>query len=198
MRMKNFLCVLLLIWGCKSERSTEDSANLGTDTAMQSISQAKEPDSLVRSAQEDLSGKSFQFENDDIGGYPFMKDFESMLGSIRTARVLKKPFRNVQDTTQTDTLMTVNFGTSSIEYYKMQADARGFIIGASIESNDVELKKGIRIGMSDRDFFALFDELNGKEKLSSVMISTLEGLNQTEFVFLNGKLSAVRYQSYFD
>jgi hypothetical protein len=193
--MKNFLCVLLLIWGCKSERPREVSATFETDSA---TGPTQEAGAVVSDAQEDVSGRSFQFENDDVGGYPFTKDFESMLRSMHQFRIVKKPFRNVQDTTRTDTLVTVNFGTSSIDYYKMQADARGFIIGALIESNDVQLKKGIRIGMSEREFFALFHELKGKVNLNSVMISTLEGLNQTEFVFLNGKLSTVRYQSYFD
>ena len=194
--MKTLLCILFLICGCKAETSRDDSADLAGDTTTEltaQVLQAQEP-----SKAEDVSGCSFQFENDDIGGYPFMKDFESMLGSIRGFRMLKKPFRNVQDTTHTDTLMTVNFGTSSIEYYKLQADAKGFIIGATIESNDVQLKKGIRIGMSDRDFYGLFEELKGKANLNSIMVSTLEGLNQTEFVFVNGKLSSVRYQSYFD
>jgi hypothetical protein len=196
--MKNFLCVLLLIWGCKSERSAEELSTPGTDTAMEALSHTQEVETPETFTEVDVIGQRFQFENDDIGGYPFTKDFESMVRSIRESRILKKPFRNVQDTTQTDTLMTVNFGTSSIEYYKVQADARGFIIGASIESNDVELKNGIRIGMTDREFFALFDELKGKSDLHSVMISTPEGLNQTEFVFIDGKLSTVRYQSYFD
>jgi hypothetical protein len=194
--MKTLLCILVLICGCKAQTSRDDFADVGTDTTRELTTQV--PEAQESASAEDVSEGSLQFENDDIGGYPFMKDFESMLGSIRGFRILKKPFRNVQDTTQTDTLMTVNFGTSSIEYYKLQADAKGFIIGATIESNDVQLKKGIRIGMSDRDFSGLFDELKGKANLNSIVVSTLEGLNQTEFVFVNGKLSSVRYQSYFD
>ena len=78
------------------------------------------------------------------------------------------------------------------------ADGSGFILEASIESNELIFKRGIRVGMSQSDFVSLFEELKGKENLNTVIISTMEGLNQSVFLFDNGKLSTVKYESYFD
>lgn len=192
--MKHVLCILILICGCKHESTTQTSGTADSTTA--SVIQADEP----RQQKPSAGGAevSFQFEDDDIGGSPFVKDFDAIMRSLHDFSIAKRVFRNPQDSTRTDTLLTVTFGESSIDYYKLQSGGRGFIIGATIASNDVEFKKGIRIGMNDTDFFAMFAELKGKTDLGTVVISTLEGLNQTEFEFVGGKLSAVRYQSYFD
>jgi hypothetical protein len=165
---------------------------------MEPVTEIYEP--IAESDAGNLPGENeiFQFENDDIGSDPFAKDFEAMVSAIRGMQVEKKPFRNLHDSTKTDTLVIVSFGPSVIEYYKVQSNNSGFILEANIQSKDIEFKKGIRIGMSRKDFFALFEELEGKPDLRSVIISTMEGLNQTEFIFTNDELSTVNYQSYFD
>ncbi len=196
--MKILLCILLLIIGCKSETVSDKPETVNADTATYTATETQEPVEEEKPDRELLPGGIFQFEDDDIGEYPFLKDFEPMLASIGNFEILKKTVRNMQDSTQTDTLITVNFGKSAIEYYKMQAGASGFITGATIESNAVEFKKGIKVGMGLDEFVSLFGELEGKENLHSVIISTLEGLSQTEFVFVNNRLSTIKYQSYFD
>ena len=196
--MKNFSFILLLIIGCKPETTREQSNSSAFDSANVATTETAEPAQDQYAGQQLEANGVYQFENEDIGAYPFVKDFEPMLNSIGEYEIAKTPVRNVQDSLQTDTLIQVTFGKSAIEYYKIQASSTGFITGATIGSNEVELKKGIKIGMSLEEFVAAFAELKGQGDLHSVIISTEEGLNQTEFVFVNNRLSAVKYQSYFD
>ena len=194
--MKYTLCILLLMCGCKSEPPTENAKADVQDTTSEAVTEIYEP---VDEQESDVTSKgTFQLENDDIGGYPFEHDFNTLLMSLGDAEITKKPVRNIHDSTRTDTLVRVNFGRSTIEYYKVQADGSSLILEASIQSNQVSFKKGIRIGMSSNDFIALFEELQGMDDLNTVIISTMEGLNQSVFLFENQKLSNVRYESYFD
>lgn len=196
--MKYTLCMLLLISGCKPETTTESSDAVQTDTAAEAVPEIYDPIDGGPASEVTIAGGTFQLENDDIGGYPFEQDFETMLRSLDQAEIIKKPFQNIHDSTKTDTLIRVNFGPSAIEYYKIQADGSGFILEANIQSNELAFKKGIKIGMSQSDFFSLFEELQGKENLNTVIISTMEGLDQSVFIFDDGKLSTVKYESYFD
>lgn len=195
--MKYTLCILLLIGGCKPETTSEHTATVAEDSTasapgvFEPIEQTNKPDAGV------IAG-TYQIENDEIGGYPFEQDFDAMVKSLQKLDITRQPVRNVHDSTKTDTLVRVNFGPSAIEYYKIQADGSGFILEANIRSNEVTFKKGIRIGMSLNEFVLLFEELKGKENLETVIISTMEGLNQAVFSFDNDKLSSVRYESYFD
>lgn len=196
--MKNFLFILLLIIGCKPETASDHSEGTASDTANAATTEAAESVREPYADQQPGADGFYQFGNEDIGAYPFAKDFELMLGSIGKYAITKTPVRNVQDSAQTDTLIRVTFGESDIEYYKIQASSTGFITGATIASNEVELKSGIKIGMSLKEFVSIFAELKGQDNLHSVVISTEEGLNQTEFVFVDNRLSTIKYQSYFD
>ncbi|HEX8041166.1 MAG TPA: hypothetical protein VF490_18590 [Chryseosolibacter sp.] len=198
--MKKFLFILLLIIGCKPETTSDNSNIAALDSANVDVAatEAAEPAGELDAGRQLEANGVYQFENEDIGAYPFVKDFEPMLSAIGEYKIAKTPVRNVQDSAQTDTLIKVTFGRSAIEYYKIQASSTGFITGATIGSNEVELKMGIKIGMSLEEFVSIFAELKGQGALRSVIISTEEGLNQTEFVFVNNRLSAVKYQSYFD
>lgn len=195
--MKYVLCLLVVVSACSKETKTENAVVL--DTASNTpVTEVYEPIESENADAVTAGSDIFQFENDDVGGDPFAKDFESMLASLARFDIEKKPFQNLHDSTRTDTLMIVRFGPSAIEYYKVQSNNSGFVLEANIRSGDIELKKGIRIGMTRKQFFSLFEELDGKPDLKSVIISTMEGLNQTEFLFAGDTLSAVKYQSYFD
>jgi len=196
--MKYTLWILLLISGCKSETTSENTEGIKSDSSHEPVSELYEPIDDGSANEVTVGSEIFQFENDEIGAYPFEEDFDRMVVSLKGAEIHKKPVQNLHDSTRTDTLVTVSFGPSVIEYYKVQADGSGFILETSIQSDDVKFKKGIRIGMSRTEFFSLFEELEGKPDLKSVLISTMEGLSQSEFVFVNDTLSTVRYQSYFD
>ena len=191
--MKIFLLCLVVLMACKSgnqkELSEDTSGAVYSDTL--NSQSGSEETSFV-----DDQGSAIEFVNDEIGGNPFNGDLPSILTSIGNYDVLKKSFQNLHDSTLMDTLMTFNFGPSMIEYF--QGNNNGFIISANIESDKVEFKKGIRIGMGETEFNSMFDELSGRKNLQMVTISTLEGLAYTEFLFANRKLAAIKYQSYFD
>ncbi|MEX1239330.1 MAG: hypothetical protein WEB30_06420 [Cyclobacteriaceae bacterium] len=201
--MKYTLCILLFVSGCRSETTTESSETVSAETAkadttgMEPVNEIFEPIDAGAVNEISVGNEIFQFENDEIGGDPFLEDFQAMTASARF-EIEKKPFRNLHDSTQTDTLLIARLGPSVIEYYKIQSNNSGFILEADIQSRSIDLKKGIRIGMTRKEFFSLFEELQGQPDLKSVMISTMEGLNQTEFLFPNDTLSRVKYQSYFD
>lgn len=191
--MRKLIFLLLLLAGCKSEQTSDlpsDSVAVQGD----SVAATTEDDQPITPAYE--SGGAYEFVNDEVGGNPFKEDFETMLRSVGKYDVLKKPFQNLHDSTKMDTLMTFNFGMSAIEYFR--GDVNGFIISADIQSDRVQFKKGIVVGMDQKDFNSLFKELKPEDTFSAVTVTTTEGLAYTDFLFANGKLTAVKYQSYFD
>jgi hypothetical protein len=183
------LYILILLVACKPEQSRKGSDEATgqnpTDTA-----QAPEP----RLAG-DEGAAAFEFVNDEIGGDPFRTDLRIFLPSIGEYDVVKQSFQNLHDSTKTDTIMTIRFGSSVIEYF--QGQQNGFIISAEIRSPEVPFKKGIAIGMDQEKFRSLFPELRDVDP-TTVTITTLEGLANTEFLFADRKLVSVRHQSYFD
>ncbi|MEX2235541.1 MAG: hypothetical protein WD824_25505 [Cyclobacteriaceae bacterium] len=200
-RIKHALFIILLITGCKSDSTSETAYDSVAAISTDSVTEA---DLLYEGAPEqntivNADGKlEFEFVNEEIGADPFIEDFRSILASIGEYKIAKKPIANLHDSTLTDTLMTVNFGKSTMEYYRPQSSQNGLLISADIHSDKVEFKKGIRIGMTLEEFSSLFEELRGKENLSLVRISTFEGLTNSEYLFVNNKLTSVKFATYFD
>jgi hypothetical protein len=192
--MRKLIFVLLLISGCKSEHTSDVSSDSLALRQGDSATTTANNDDVITPTYE--SGGAFEFVNDEVGGDPFEEDFETMMRSVGKYDVLKKPFQNLHDSTKMDTLMTFNFGMSAIEYFR--GETSGFIISADIQSDRVQFKKGIVVGMDQKDFNALFDELKAEDTFSAVTITTTEGLAYSDFLFANGKLTTIKYQSYFD
>jgi|SRR5690349_6121550 len=192
--MRKLILLLLVLAGCKSEHSSDLSGDSVAVMQGDSVAATADGDEPITPTYE--SGGAFEFVNDEVGGDPFKEDFETMLRSVGKYDVIKKPFQNLHDSTKMDTLMTFNFGMSAIEYFR--GDVNGFIISADIQSDRVQFKKGIVVGMDQKAFNALFEELKPEDTFTAVTISTTEGLAYTDFLFANGKLTAVKYQSYFD
>src|SRR5688572_12836338 len=111
--MKYTLCLLFLIGGCKSRTTTESADVVQADTTTEAVVEIYEPIDKTPAEDVTTSGETFQLENDDIGGYPFEQDFETMLASLEHAEIVKKPFQNMHDSTKTDTLVKVSFGRSA-------------------------------------------------------------------------------------
>jgi hypothetical protein len=198
-RVGSALLIIYLIIGCRPENASDkvqDSiANIQRDTATET-GQSEDNTTPENFIVDD--GENVEFVNEEIGSDPFTKDFRSILASIGKYEVDKKPVRNLHDSTQTDTLFTVKFGKSVMEYYQVRSNDNGLLIMADIQSDKVDFKKGIKIGMSATEFSSLFGELNDRRNLSSVTISTLEGLTKVDFLFSNDTLTSVNLQSYFD
>jgi hypothetical protein len=193
--MKNSLFIILIFAACGSEHTRESSgdstAHVYTDSVTLAGNDAVSENSLT------VKGEgNFEFVNDEIGGDPFAKDLQSVLASMHVSSIDKKPVRNLHDSTVTDTLVIVHFGESMMEYY--QTNQNAFIITASIKSPQIAFKKGIAIGMTEREFIQRFEELRQVENLNFVTISTFEGLGYSEFLFSGDTLSSMTYQSYFD
>lgn len=192
--MKNFFLFLILFTACKAENQQDLTQNSPGELAQDSLNTLNS--GLEEVEQVDNQGGNIEFVNDEMGGNPFTGDLPEILASIGKYDIFKKTFKNLHDSTAIDTLMTINFGTSAIEYF--QGATTGFIITADIESDKVEFKRGIRIGMPEAEFNALFEELKDQENLQTVTISTMEGLAYTEFLFSKRTLTTIKYQSYFD
>jgi hypothetical protein len=80
--MKYTLCLLLLISGCKSETTTENSDVVQTDTTAETVAEIYEPIDKTPAAEVTTADETFRLENDDRGGYPFEQDFETTLAFI--------------------------------------------------------------------------------------------------------------------
>ena len=200
-KIKPALFIILVIVGCRSDNTRETGYDSAAAISSDSVTEADllYADAPGQNVSVNADGKlEIEFVDEEIGADPFTKDFRSILASIGDYKIDKKPITNLHDTTLTDTLMTVSFGKSMMEYYRPQSTENGLLIMADIHSDRVEFKKGIRIGMMEPEFVSLFEELSGKENLNLVRISTFEGLTITEYLFENNKLTSVKFATYFD
>ncbi|MEJ8756096.1 hypothetical protein WG947_03750 [Pontibacter sp. H259] len=101
----------------------------------------------------------------------------------------------------TDTIYTIRFGDSMLEFYAPTQSGKLLLQVADIRNNSMVLRNNLRVGMPQ-------EELTGKLKAQNVILqqspekivaSTKDGAPVTLYFFLkNGKVSRILYEGYVD
>lgn len=99
-------------------------------------------------------------------------------------------FRNVVNSAQPDTIYRYYRGKTKILFYKpVRLEAR--IVGGTIRKPEVELRNGIRVGLSRKEFFWRFTDWAYDESDSLTIESPVIGCTVT-FIFKRDKINEIQ------
>lgn len=103
----------------------------------------------------------------------------------------------------TDTIFTIRFGRSMMEFYAPSQSGELLLQVADIQANDITLRNNLRVGMSEAE---LLNRLKGQgddmiitHGGDRILASVREGAPASLLFHLrNGKVSRIRYEGYVD
>ncbi|MFD3002522.1 hypothetical protein ACFS7Z_19275 [Pontibacter toksunensis] len=103
----------------------------------------------------------------------------------------------------TDTIFTIRFGSSMIEFYAPSQSGELLLQVADIQSRDIILRDNLRVGMGQTELLnklkATSKDLIITQSNNQIVASNHEGAPTSLHFFLkNGKVSRIRYEGYVD
>ncbi|ALI98621.1 hypothetical protein [Rufibacter tibetensis] len=136
---------------------------------------------------------------------PFLPVAEPVLKhyteQVRTAcKIVKDTVTNLHNARYIDTLVMLNFDSSTVELYYPIYTKRFLLSYADIKSPNLALKNGIKVGMSRQD---LLEKLQGyklfiKEQKNVIEVCDWERNSWLRFNLSKGKISGIQYEGYID
>ncbi|RDV14631.1 hypothetical protein DXT99_13250 [Pontibacter diazotrophicus] len=103
----------------------------------------------------------------------------------------------------TDTIFTLRFGNSMMEFYAPSQSGELLLQVADIQSPDITLRDNLRVGMSQSELLnklkAQGQELDITQSNNEIIASNHEGAPMSlHFHLKNGKVNRIRYEGYVD
>jgi len=195
--MKKFLSILLILVACKSEKVSDSETR---DSRSTEAVNAETQDEITSEDSESAIDSGARVIDNNFAYHPFENEFEGILNEVGDYELEKEPFKNIHMDDQVDTILHIRFDDSSIDYYKETTQTEGIILTADIKSSRVTFKKGIKIGMSQQALLELFEDqnLDLSENIDRILVEDEEQFNSVELIFIDRKLSQVKYTGYFD
>ena len=114
------------------------------------------------------------------------------------------PIENLHQSDVTDTLYTIRFGNSIMEFYAPTQSGELLLQVADIKSSAITLRNNLRVGMSQAELMGSLKGRNSQQLLitqtpAEIVAANREGAPATLHFFLkNGKVSRIRYEGYVD
>ncbi|MBF9252328.1 hypothetical protein I2I11_03395 [Pontibacter sp. 172403-2] len=114
------------------------------------------------------------------------------------------PIENLHQSDVTDTLYTIRFGNSMMEFYAPAQSGELLLQVADIKSNAITLRNNLRVGMSQAELMGSLKRQKDQQLLitqtpAEIVAANREGAPVTLRFFLkNGKVSRIRYEGYVD
>ena len=103
----------------------------------------------------------------------------------------------------TDTVFTIRFGNSMMEFYAPSQTGELLLQVADIQSSDITLRNNLRVGMGEAELLNRLktqgDELVITQSSDRIVASVREGAPASlHFHLKNNKVSRIRYEGYVD
>ncbi|MCC9135647.1 hypothetical protein ACFSKU_12940 [Pontibacter silvestris] len=111
------------------------------------------------------------------------------------------PIENRHRSSVTDTIYTIRFGSSLIEFYAPSQTGQLLIQVADIQNNSIVLRNNMRVGMSHAELLGKLrtQEIVVTQNPNEVIASNKDGApTSLRFFLKNGKVSRIRYDGYVD
>ena len=113
------------------------------------------------------------------------------------------PIENRHRTSITDTVFTIRFGNSMMEFYAPSQTGDLLLQTADIRNSDITLRNNMRVGMSQAELMsklkAFGKEIKVIQNQNKIVASSHEGAPTVLHFFLkNGKVSRILYEGYVD
>lgn len=114
-----------------------------------------------------------------------------------------EPIENRHRSSVTDTVYTIRFGNSMMEFYAPTQSGDLYLQVADIRSNDITLRNNMQVGMTQTELMnrlkALGQEIKINQTPSEVIVSNREGAPVSlHFYLKSGKVNRIRYEGYVD
>lgn len=113
------------------------------------------------------------------------------------------PIENRHKPTVSDTVYTIRFGSSMMEFYAPSQSGDLLLQMADISNSDITLRNNLRVGMSQAELMSKLKtfgkDIKVTQSASEVVASTHEGAPiSLHFHLKNGKVNRIRYEGYVD
>jgi hypothetical protein len=108
---------------------------------------------------------------------------------------------NIHQPEITDTIYTIRFGNSVVEFYAPSQTGELLLQVADIRNSNITLRNNLRVGMSQAELMGKLrpHHLRVQQTPTEIVASNLEGApNALRFYLKNGKVSRIRYEGYID
>lgn len=108
---------------------------------------------------------------------------------------------NIHRNSVTDTIYTIRFGKSVMEFYAPTQTGQLLLQVADIQDNSITLRNNIKIGISQKDLMGKLrgQNLQVRQTQNEIVAGYEEGApSQLHFYLKNGKVSRILYEGYVD
>ncbi len=129
-----------------------------------------------------------------LGYEPTIKNFKTNLPSSFKLQVYS--MKNIHNPAITDTIYRFHQKNSEFFIYKNITNRELFFAG-NIYTPKIQLKNGVKVGMSKVDFFRCFSNLKSNPK-DTIRISSKKAANSVNFIFKDDKLNIIKIDNYID
>lgn len=134
-----------------------------------------------------------QFVENDSLAFAFQSELEKFTFKNPMFKSASKPYQNHHDKTVIDTIKTLTYDKTELEFYK--AANWEHIIGGIIKNPEIEFFDSIKIGIKKE---TLENILKTQIATDLVTLGNLEQTSLFTFQFENGILKSIKFQGYFD
>ena len=113
------------------------------------------------------------------------------------------PIENLHRASVTDTIFTIRFGNSMMEFYAPSQTGDLLLQTADIRNGDITLRNNMRVGMSQAELMsklkAFGKDIRIIQNPNKIVASSHEGApTSLQFFLKNGKVSRILYEGYVD
>jgi hypothetical protein len=196
------LLVLLLLVNTIASACTSDTASEEQNTVPKEQHAVIEPDTT--STRGASSSTLSVLGNPFISNRAKSNNLDNYFNQINSDFTLDAdPIENRHKPTITDTIYTIRFGQSMMEFYAPTQSGDLLLQVADIKSNDISLRNNLRIGMTQVELMnrlkSLGKDIKVNQNANEVIASNREGAPVSlHFYLKSGKVSRILYEGYVD
>ncbi|MEJ8804160.1 hypothetical protein [Pontibacter sp. H249] len=195
------LLILLLLVNtiasaCTSDSSTEEQGPLEHETSIATDTTSARKNEIPSTVS--LLGNPFVASRSKGN---FLSSYYDRINSDFT--IDADPIENIHNSSVTDTLYTIRFGSSMLEFYAPSQTGDLFLQVADIRSSNMTLRNNMRVGMSQGELMSKLKsfgkDIRVTQSPNQVVASNYDGAPiSLHFYLKNGKVSRILYEGYVD
>jgi hypothetical protein len=129
-----------------------------------------------------------------FGYEPTIKNFRTNLPSSFKLQVYS--MKNIHNPSVIDTIYKFYQKKSELLIYK-NSNKRELFFAGNIYNHKIQLRNGVRVGMSRDEFFRCFENFKPRND-DTIRISSKRAINSINFIFKGNKLKVIKIDNYID
>lgn len=198
------LLILLLLVNSIASACTSDNASEEQNDMPKERQTALEPDTASVRRSTKAPATVSMLGNPFVANRSKSNELESYFERINADfTVDADPIENRHKSNVTDTVYTIRFGNSMMEFYAPTLSGDLLLQVADIKSSDIVLRNNLRVGMTQAELMNQLKALGQEVRINStpteIVASNREGAPiSLHFYLKGGKVNRIRYEGYVD